>query len=148
MNIVPTVGVVVFNKEKKVLLVRHTKAAGNLTGMYGLPAGRLEEEESEKHAAARELLEEAGIKAKEEDLIEFPNEVPVAKIKRKDGSVTRFSIKPYICKSYTGELKNSEEGVPEWVDIMDISEYVLLENVETIINNAIKYLWLDNDFNK
>jgi len=146
MNIIPTVGVVVFNKEKKVLLVRHTKAAGSLTGIYGLPAGRLEEGESEKHAAARELSEESGIKTQEEELIEFPNVVPVAKIKRKDGSVVRFSIKPYICKSYTGELKNSEEGVPEWVGIMELSEYILLENVETIINNAIKYLWLDIGF--
>lgn len=142
-SIVPTVGVIVFNDKKQVLLVRHTKAAGNLTGMYGLPAGRLEEGESEKTAALRELLEESGLLAKEEDLIEFPNDIPIANIKRKDGTVAKFSITPFIAKNYLGDLKKSEEGEPEWVDVLELSEYMLLPNVETIINNAVKYLWIN-----
>ncbi|MBI2443269.1 MAG: NUDIX domain-containing protein [Candidatus Levybacteria bacterium] len=73
-------------KDNKVLLVRHGKAAMNLTGTYGLPAGGIEGGETEREAALRELFEETGLHADFEDLIEYPNSIYVGDLARKDGT--------------------------------------------------------------
>jgi 8-oxo-dGTP pyrophosphatase MutT (NUDIX family) len=68
---IPSVGVVVFSKEF-VLLVRHKKGADNVTGIYGLPSGRLEDGETNISAAKRELAEETGLITTEEHLTQLP----------------------------------------------------------------------------
>lgn len=54
-------------KDAKVLLLRRQNT-GWCDGYYDLPAGHLEDQEELKAAAARELLEEAGVTVKPDDL--------------------------------------------------------------------------------
>lgn len=68
---IPTVGVLVYRNDE-VLLVCHGESAGHLTGVYGLPAGRLGEGESEIEAAVRELEEESGLMTSPERLEPLP----------------------------------------------------------------------------
>lgn len=137
-NIIPTVGIVVFNNGR-ILLVCHKENAEHLTGVYGLPGGRINENENPRDAADRELTEETGLKSKPEDLKELP-EIYTASIPRKDGSIKNFSFQVYLCKKYNGEVKisNNPEQTPEWIDINEIKKYNLLPNVERAVNDALK----------
>lgn len=65
-RVVPAVFTILL-KDKKVLLLKRKNTAW-LNGFYDLPAGHLEDQETLQDGAARELLEEAGIKVDTSDL--------------------------------------------------------------------------------
>lgn len=136
MEIIPTVAVLII-KDKSVLLVQHGEGASHITGIFGLPGGRVDLGESEKEAATRELAEETGLVAK--NLQEFPNNTYIATIQRKNG-VGRFSWKVFLCSEYSGTLKNSSETVPTWIEISKVSTYKLLPNTEKVIEEALTFL--------
>jgi 8-oxo-dGTP diphosphatase len=60
---------VVMNVQNKILLLRRANT-GYRDGYYDMPAGHLEEGETLRHATLRELKEETGLQANEED-VEF-----------------------------------------------------------------------------
>jgi 8-oxo-dGTP diphosphatase len=132
MNIIPTVGVLIF-KDKKVLLVKHGAGASHIEGVYGWPGGRFQEGETNRQVAVRELAEETGLITKEEDLEEFIHDLGTARIKRKNGETQLFSVELFVCSKYVGSLKASEETTPEWVNISDLDKYSLLPNVKRIV---------------
>jgi mutator protein MutT len=132
MNIIPTVGVLIF-KDKKVLLVRHGTASHHMLDTYGWPGGRFNPGETSKEAAVRELFEETGLVAKEEDLEEFIHDISPAVIIRKTGEVETFSVKLFVCSKYKGKLKSSDETIPEWVGVSDLDKHTLLPNVKRVV---------------
>ncbi len=132
---IPTVAIIAYDKDK-VLLVKHGGKASHLTGVYGLPGGRINNGETEKEAALREFTEETGLIASE-NLIEIPKRY-TAEIKRKDGSAKTFSMKVYICKSFSGNLKPTQETIPEWIKTDKLKAYNLLPNVEKAVNDGLK----------
>ncbi|MEX0616970.1 MAG: NUDIX domain-containing protein [Candidatus Woykebacteria bacterium] len=136
-NVIPTVAVLII-KDKKVLLVKHEEDAGHEPGTYGLPSGTLEEKEEEKAAAVRELKEETGFIKDEKDLLEFPENFYKADVKRKDGTVKKFSMKVFLSKDFEGELVSSPESTPEWIRIEDLDKYNLLPNVKNAIHAGLK----------
>ena len=136
-EIIPTVGVLVF-REECVLLVKHAKGAGHITGVYGLPAGRIDENESEREAAVRELEEESGLRVQASNLIEL-EKVWQATIETKYGTKD-FSLKVFIAKTFEGSLKESEEGAPEWVLVEDLIQFNLLPNVQNVVNEGLKVI--------
>lgn len=139
MEIVPTVAVLVI-KNGRVLLVRHTEEAGHLTGVYGLPSGRIDKDESEKEAALRELSEETGLISSEGDLVEFPNNYYIAVIDRKGGEKVRFGWRVFLCTNWTGEIKESDETIPEWVEIDQMEDRNLLPNTRNATMAGLKFL--------
>jgi len=138
--IIPTVAILIFNNDQ-VLLVRHGRESGHITGIFGLPSGRVETGEKEIETAIRELKEETGFIATEENLVEFPNNYYTALIPRKDGQVKEYGWRVYLCKKYFGELKSSNENevAPLWVKINKLENSNLLPNVETVIKECLKY---------
>jgi len=140
-DLIPTVGVVAIS-DGRVLLVRHEDGAGHLTGVYGLPSGRINNDESEQQAAAREFHEETGLYAKDIDFTEFKKNYYIADIPRKDGTIKRFGWRVFKVKNFWGELQSSEETTPEWVALEKLSnlenENKLLPNTITAINNSLK----------
>lgn len=139
--VIATVGVVAIS-ENKVLLVRHEEGAGHITGFFGLPAGRINNDESEQQAASREFHEETGLYAKDIDFKEFRNNYFIADIPRKDGTVKRFGWRVFKVENFFGELRPSSETTPEWVALEKLSnlenENKLLPNTITAINNSLK----------
>ena len=140
-DLIPTVGVIAISDDK-VLLVRHEEGAGHLTGVYGLPAGRVNDDESEQQAAAREFHEETGLNAKDIDFKEFKNNYYVADIPRKDGTIKRFGWRVFRVQNFYGELKASDETTPEWIEIKKLGkmeeEKKLLPNTFLVVNEVLK----------
>jgi len=62
-NIIPSVGVLII-EDNKVLLVKHGNKAGHINDIYGLPAGRFEKGEGDEDCTLRELKEEGGLNSK------------------------------------------------------------------------------------
>ncbi|MFA5946061.1 MAG: NUDIX hydrolase [Patescibacteria group bacterium] len=130
MNPIPSVGVLII-QNNKVLLVKHRKGAGNIEGIYGLPAGRIESGEDPKDTAVRELQEETGLTALPNDLVSLGREWK-AVIKRKEGP-KEFTILVFRCNTFQGTLAPSDETIPVWIDINKIDGYPLLPNMKEII---------------
>jgi len=138
-KIIPTVAVLII-KDDKVLLVRHTKKAGHLTGTYGLPSGRIDENETERRAAVRELLEETGLQTEEDSLIEFPKNFYIADLERKGGKKLKFGWRVFLCRDYKGKIEESEETIPQWVKIEKLDQYNLLPNIKDAVVAAQRSL--------
>lgn len=135
---VPTIGVLII-RDNKVLLVKHTEKAGHITDSYGLPAGRLEEGEGLEEGAIRELFEETGLRVIKDDLIRLPR-VFYADIPRSDGSIASFKWDVFLAKEFSGDLKESEETIPEWVDLSMTSRLNLIANTENAIKEGLQLL--------
>jgi 8-oxo-dGTP diphosphatase len=132
-----SVGLIVFNNNDEVLLVKNTSKSGYAKEIYGAPAGRPEEGESEKQAAVREFREETGLVTTEESLSEFSDNYYVAVLDRKEGRV-EYSIRFFIVNNYSGELMASEETIPEWIKISELENMTLVANVKKAIEAAQK----------
>ncbi len=133
--IIPTVGILIM-KNEKVLLVRHGESAEHLNGKYGLPAGRIQDNESAKEAAQRELKEETGLVADFDGLILLPGEW-LAAIERKDGA-KQFALTVFLADKFKGQISGNAETMPEWINIDSLDKYDLLPNVENIIKEGLK----------
>lgn len=138
MNSIPTVGIVVI-QANRVLLVREGMKSSHLTGVYNTPAGRIEEGETELQAAVRELKEETGLVTEEKYLIELPKKY-TADIERKGGQVVRFYHTLFVCTKFTGQLKLTEDVKPMWVEMEKVSSLQLLPNIGDMIREAQKYV--------
>lgn len=138
MNSTPTVGVFIF-KDDKVLMVKHGESAGHPTGSYGIPAGRIAADETELHAAVRELQEETGLITTESELKKLPIHIPPVYLPRKDGTKKRFTITVFLCRNYSGQLETTDETIPEWVPVSEIEKYPLIGYTKQIIEEGKTY---------
>lgn len=130
-----TAGIIIF-KDCKVLLVKHSNESDHIGGKYGIPAGRVNDSENDIDAAIRELEEETSLKTDKKKLIPI-DKTYTADIQRKYGT-KRFSLKVFVCTDFSGDIKSSDETVPEWIDIKEIKKLNLLPNVEKIIKDGLK----------
>lgn len=134
-----SVGILVF-QGTKVLLVRHGEAAGHITGVYGIPSGRVEEGETLSVCAVRELFEETGLRSTEDSLSEYPSNIYIADIERKGGEKIHFVWRVFICNNWDGILLGSDETSPDWFEIEKISTLKLLPNVQKAVHDGMKFL--------
>ncbi len=138
-NPIPTVGVVVYDREHDVvLLVRHEERAEHETGVYGIPAGRYEDYETEAGAAARELAEETGIEVLPGALTPT-GYVYSAEIARKSGGTQWFSLKTFVLRVAKEEVVPvaTEETAPEWVPVQEVAQKrAAAQNLTEIVCDA------------
>ena len=139
MDTTHTAHVLLF-QDDKVLLVRHGDSAGHVTGTYGIPGGHIDGSESLKEAAVREFAEETGLVVQESELQSFPRNEYTAEIKRKDGSIKRYTMHIYLAEQFTGSLESTHETTPEWVSLDALDGLNLLPNVKEAILAAQAYL--------
>lgn len=136
---IPSIGVVVIDGDK-VLLVRHKEAAQHITGTWGLPSGKVEDGETAKNAAIRELKEETGLDAKR--IFPLPTEY-TANLEGKAGP-RHFHWQVFHCVIWRGELKGDNKTDPEWVTFKKLEELQkegkLLKNVINAVEEAKSYL--------
>ena len=135
-----SVGVLLLDADK-VLLVKHTEKARHQTGAYGFPAGRVEvvTNETEIHAASRELYEETGLQISESDLLEFPENYVESTLAMKQGPED-FSYRVFLGKNWSGDIRPSEENIPEWIEIDKLSSLKLTSsNIINFVNSGLKF---------
>ena len=131
---IKSVAVIIF-RDDEVLLVKNGISSHHPTGIFGLPAGRLDPGETWEEAAKRECFEESGLRPKK--LVKLPTFYE-ADLARKDSEPKKFCCWSFYCPKYEGELKATEETEPVWVKISEYKKLPLVVNVDKMIEEALK----------
>lgn len=130
-------GIVVrdFDGEKKVLVTQHSKHKG-----WDFPKGHIEEGESSKDAAVREVEEETGVKAeifeKAGDTKYFYYEPSSAKAS--EGKEKVFKTVIYFLMKYVGEGTATtafEVSAMEWLPVEEVEEKLTFSDTKKLWNN-------------
>ena len=122
-------------KENEVVVTKYKKG-NKKEGYYDIPGGKIEEGESPKQTAIREMKEETGIeiqnlKYKGIMTIEYPDRL--------------FIFDTFITKEYEGEPQEFEENTSEWIDIDELlKKEKILSNIILLDKFLIKGLIDDN----
>ena len=117
-------------------MVTKYKKGNKKEGYYDIPGGKIEEGESLKQTAIREMKEETGIeiqnlKYKGIMTIEYPDRL--------------FIFDTFITKEYEGEPQEFEENTSEWIDIDELlKKEKILSNIILLDKFLIKGLIDDN----
>jgi len=131
-------------KEGKVLLgKRHTdpKKADSLLhgeGTWTMPGGKLHFQEGLKEAAAREVLEETGIKVKNLELFSVSNDIVYD---------NHFVTLGFVCRDFEGEPKVMEPDEItkwEWFDLNDLPSPLFSPSEKMIKNYLAKKIYQDS----
>lgn len=110
------VGAIIFNKEGKILVIRRGSKAKNEVGLWGIPGGAVEFNESLEEAIKREVLEELGIKIKPLKILSMVNHI----IKKEKQHWVTAS---FICQLKSGSPEIKEKGKVdkiEWISFKDL----------------------------
>jgi ADP-ribose pyrophosphatase YjhB (NUDIX family) len=97
---------VVFDRDGRILLLRHTHDAPH---PWGLPSGRLETSETPVRAASRELAEETGLEVQVQALVALEREFPLPVLRA-----------AYLCRVVGGVFRPS-------VEVTDVRYFALDE---------------------
>ena len=122
-------------KDNEVVVTNYKKG-NKKEGYYDIPGGKIEEGESPKQTAIREMKEETGIeiqnlKYKGIMTIEYPDRM--------------FIFDTFISKEYEGEPQEFEENTSEWIDIDELlKKEKILSNIILLDKFLIKGLIDDN----
>ena len=122
-------------KDNEVVVTKYKKG-NKKEGYYDIPGGKIEEGETPKQTAIREMQEETGIeiqnlKYKGIMTIEYPDRM--------------FIFDTFISKEYEGEPQEFEENTSEWIDIDELlKKEKILSNIILLDKFLIKGLIDDN----
>lgn len=122
-------------KDNEVVVTKYKKG-NKKEGYYDIPGGKIEEGETPKQTAIREMKEETGIeiqnlKYKGIMTIEYPDRM--------------FIFDTFISKEYEGEPQEFEENTSEWIDIDELlKKEKILSNIILLDKFLIKGLIDDN----
>jgi ADP-ribose pyrophosphatase YjhB (NUDIX family) len=120
--------IVVF-KDNKVLLVKRERDP--FAGIWSLPGGKTENDESPREAARRELREETGIEADIEGVVDT---VRIAAEDAWSGEAVTYRLTVFYGRPTGGSLKaGSDAERAEWVHLDDIELRPMTEGTAELI---------------
>lgn len=124
------VGAVVFDDERRVLLIRRAQAPA--LGLWSVPGGRLEAGESLRECCRREVMEETGIAVE-------PG--PIVAVAERIRSGFHYVIVDFAA---TLKVSPAPEPMPAtdasaacWVGLDDLDGYELVEGLADVIRSAL-----------
>jgi len=129
---------ILYAKNKTQILITKRRKNQFMTDYWELPGGKIETEEGEEDALARELQEELGINTLRTRLKH------VMTHRYKDKTV---NLSIYIVESYKGKVTGKEGQDVRWCNLRDLSNYKLLPTMSVIINRIClpEYFWITPD---
>lgn len=103
-------------KDEKILLARRSTGDPNVLGKWEFPGGKVKENEDEKHAIEREILEEFELNIKANDFIinnvcEYPTKT--------------VDLRLYSCDYISGKFNLHDHSEYKWVSKKDLLDYEL-----------------------
>ena len=113
-------------EENKVLLIKQTR------GNWGFPKGHVEDNETERETAIREVKEETNIDVKIQGNNAYREEYITDKGKLKE-------VVYFIAKKIGGEIKPQEQEVSkiEWVDINEAKDRITYTNTKELFEKIL-----------
>lgn len=103
-------------KDGKALFLKRSETSENFPGWYILPGGKQEVDETVEQAAIRETYEETGVKVSN----------PKLKVVATHNHFYRnrvYLVFIFQAEEFSGELKESDEGKPEWMGLKDMLDH-------------------------
>jgi mutator protein MutT len=131
--VIVTVGAVVLREEpgqpRQVLLTKRRADRTDWAGLWGVPAGRLQEGEEVEEALVRELAEESGLLAREFEFLETVYaEEPT--------SGRRYVHNLYLVSRWEGEAENrapDEHETIAWVGAAEVASLPMPSRLREIL---------------
>ena len=132
MKVFPSVGVVVLDRDKVLLVVKanHPKA------LFQLPGGQIDQGESAASAACRELAETTSLSVLESDLRKIPGKYEA--VIEKDYGKALFPMDCFLAMKVSGVIAQTASARPEWVEISKLATHTLNPNTAEVILAAKK----------
>lgn len=122
-------------KDNEVVVTKYKKG-NKKEGYYDIPGGKIEEGESPKQTAIREMKEETGIEIQN---LKYKGIMTI------EYSDRLFIFDTFITKEYEGEPQEFEENTSEWIDIDELlKKEKILSNIILLDKFLIKGLIDDN----
>src|SRR5262245_2793067 len=119
-------------RARDVLLIERAKGA--LKGRWSLPGGHIEPGETARAAAAREVLEETGVRADIEGLLDVHDVI----LRREDSTLlAHYLITVFYGRWLAGEPEaGSDASAARFVPVGDIEDYPLTDAAASLIHRA------------
>ncbi len=128
-----TVGAIVVREEageaRQVLLTQRRADLDDWAGLWGVPAGRLENDEELEHAMVRELAEETGLLAREFEFLETV-------YAQEPASGRRYVHNLYLVTRWEGEAENRAPGEHEtvaWVGATEVASLPMPAHLREVL---------------
>ena len=100
----------IITKGNKILLMEKLRGFGK--GLISAPGGKIDKDEIPEQAAIREVKEEVNVDVTD---LKYHGKIEFFSANSKEWIVHVFST-----KTVKGSIKNTEEAIPEWIDIKKI----------------------------
>ena len=128
------VGVITFNNQKKVLLVKRGNEPSK--GLWSLPGGMVELGERVREAGIREVKEECNIDIDPQDVVSVVDLI----LEDSDGKVKyHYILIDYLAKYVGGELKpQSDVDDAAWFSQHEISELDIPEVTREVLEKTFR----------
>lgn len=118
--------VIIYN-HGKVLILRRSKTDDWMPNHYGLPGGKIEDNETPKEAIKRECKEETNLIIEPENLIFLP----------KVSTDKKHSF--YYTTKFNGQLKlDFEHDDYKWVKPKELSNFKIVPDLQDIVNEVLE----------
>jgi 8-oxo-dGTP diphosphatase len=130
-------GGIVFNKKGQVLVIKNASMRDKRKIYFGFPKGRLDEKESNKNAALREVKEETGIDA---EIIEKVGESKY--VFTFNGEKIFKVVTIFLMKVLTEEINYQKEELEgaEWMEIDEALKILSFSNDKKLLQETLKIL--------
>ncbi|MGI9511806.1 MAG: NUDIX hydrolase [Anderseniella sp.] len=123
-------------RDGQVLLVKRAKKAG--FGLWSLPGGHIESGEPARDAALRELVEETGVTARLDRLIECQD---IIHRDAQDTIIFHYVISVFLCHWQHGEaVAASDVSDVMWASASDLDGLTMTHGTADLVRNTLRTL--------